>query len=57
MELQHFLAHVDSGAPIEGGSEQHLFMHDAAQEAFRITSQINNCHRTPDEIRDLLAKK
>ena len=56
MELQHFLAHVDSGAPIEGGSEQHLFMHDAAQEAFRITSQINNCHRTPDEIRDLLAE-
>ena len=56
MELQDFLAHVDSGAPIEGGSEQHRFMHDAAQEAFRITAQINNGYRTPDEVRALLAE-
>ena len=56
MELHDFLAHVDSGAPIEGGSEQHRFMHDAAQEAFRITAQINNGYRTPDEVRVLLAE-
>jgi len=40
MELQDFLSHMDSGAPIEGGSEQHRFMHHAAQEAFRVTAQI-----------------
>lgn len=56
VELQDFLAHVDSGAPIEGGSEQHRFMHDAAQEAFRVTAQINNGYRTPDEILALLAE-
>jgi acetyltransferase-like isoleucine patch superfamily enzyme len=56
MELQDFLAHVDSGAPIEGGSEQHEFMHDAAQEAFRVTAQINHASRTPHEIRALLAE-
>ena len=56
MELQDFLAHVDSGAPIEGGSEQHRFMHDAAQEAFRITAEINNGYRTPDEVRALLGR-
>ena len=56
MELQDFLAHTDNGAPILGGSEQHRFMHDAAQEAFRITAQINNGYRTPAEIRALLAK-
>jgi acetyltransferase-like isoleucine patch superfamily enzyme len=56
MELQDFLAHVDSGAPIEGGSEQHRFMHDAAQEAFRVTTRINNGYRTPDEARSLLAE-
>jgi acetyltransferase-like isoleucine patch superfamily enzyme len=56
MELQDFLAHVDSGAPIEGGSEQHRFMHDAAQEAFRVTTQINNGYLTPDETRSLLAE-
>jgi len=40
MELQDFLSHMDSGAPIEGGSEQHRFMHNAAQEAFRVTAKI-----------------
>lgn len=56
MELQDFLAHVDSGAPILGGSEQHQFMHGAAQDAFRVTAQINNGYRTPDEVRGLLAE-
>ena len=56
MDLQDFLAHMDSGAPIEGGSEQHRFMHDAAQEAFRVTAQINDRYRTPDEVRALLGK-
>ena len=56
MGLREFLAHVDSGAPIEGGSEQHRFMHDAAQEAFRVTARMNNGYRTPDEVRALLAE-
>lgn len=56
MHLQDFLDHVNSGAPIKGGSPEHRFMHDAAQEAFRITAQINNGYRTPDEIRFLLGQ-
>ena len=56
LQLQDFLAHVDSGAAIEGGSEQHRFMHDAAQEAFRITARINNEHRAPEEVRTLLSE-
>ncbi len=56
MELQDFLDHVNSGAPIEGGSQQHRFIHDAAQEAFRITAEINTGHRSPDEIRDLMSR-
>ena len=48
MELQEFLEHVDSGALIEGGSEHHRFMHDAAQEAFRITAELNSGYRTPE---------
>jgi acetyltransferase-like isoleucine patch superfamily enzyme len=56
LQLQDFLAHVDSGAAIEGGSEQHRFMHHAAQDAFQITAQINNGYRTPDEVRALLAE-
>jgi acetyltransferase-like isoleucine patch superfamily enzyme len=56
MELQDFLDHVNRGAPIEGGSEQHRFMHEAAQDAFRITSQINNGYRTPGEVVGLLTE-
>ncbi|SKB10078.1 Acetyltransferase (isoleucine patch superfamily) [Aeromicrobium choanae] len=56
MDLPRFLAHVARGALIEGGSEQHRFMHDAAQDAFRITSRLNSGYRTPEEIRDLLAE-
>jgi acetyltransferase-like isoleucine patch superfamily enzyme len=56
MELREFLAHVDSGAVIEGGSEQHRFMHDAAEEAFRITARMNNGYRTPGEVRALLGQ-
>ena len=56
MELQDFLDHVNSGAPIEGGSPQHRFMHDAAQEAFRTTAEINTGDRSPDEIRTLMSR-
>lgn len=56
MELQDFLDHVNSGAPIEGGSQQHRFMHDAAQEAFRTTAEINTGHPSPDEVRTLMSR-
>ena len=55
MELQDFLDHVNRGALIEGGSNHHLFMHGAAQDALRIVAQINTGYRTPEEVRELLA--
>ena len=55
MELRDFLDHVNRGALIEGGSDQHLFMHGAAQDALRIVAQINTGYRTPEEVRELLA--
>lgn len=56
MELQEFLDHVNSGAPIEAGSQQHRFMHDAAQDAFRVTAEINTGDRSHDEMRTLLSR-
>lgn len=56
MELQDFLDHVDGGAAIEGGSQPHRFMHDAAQEAFRITAEINTGLHSPDEVRALMSR-
>ena len=56
MELQQFLDHVRRGAVIEGGSEQHAFLHGAAQEALRTTAELNAGYRTPDEVRALLSR-
>ncbi|MCW2818883.1 MAG: sugar O-acetyltransferase [Marmoricola sp.] len=56
MELQEFLAHVDSGALVEGGSEHHRFMNDAAQAAFRVTAELNAGHHAPEGVRLLLAE-
>ena len=56
LELQGFLEHVNSGALIEGGSPQHQFMHDAAQEALRVVAELNTGYRTPEEVRALLAE-
>ena len=56
MDLHGFLAHVGRGDPIEGGSEPHLFMHAAAQEALRITAELNSGYRTPEEVRGLLSE-
>ena len=55
-DLQEFLAHVDSGALIEGGSKHHRFMHAAAQEALRIIDELNTGYRTPEEVRALLTR-
>jgi acetyltransferase-like isoleucine patch superfamily enzyme len=56
MEIQDFLDHVNSGALIKGGSEHHRFMHGAAQEALRITADLNTGYHTPEEIRALLTE-
>ncbi|MGH9250689.1 MAG: sugar O-acetyltransferase, partial [Acidimicrobiales bacterium] len=56
MDLQQFLDHVNRGALIEGGSDHHRFMHDAAQQALRIVADINTGYRTPEEVRALLAE-
>ena len=56
MELTEFLEHVNRRALIEAGSEQHRFMHGAAQEALRTIAEINSGYHRPEEIRDLLAR-
>ncbi|KGN40433.1 DapH/DapD/GlmU-related protein [Knoellia aerolata] len=55
-ELADFLAHVNRGALIKGGSSEHQFMQDAAQSALRIVSELNGGYRTPQEIRALLTQ-
>jgi hypothetical protein len=56
MDLSEFLEHVNAGTLIEGGSEQHQFMHAAAQDALRLVAEINTGYRTPEELRLLLSR-
>jgi acetyltransferase-like isoleucine patch superfamily enzyme len=56
MELQDFLDHVNRGERIEGGSQAHRFMHDASQQALQIAAELNTGYRTPEEVRQLLAR-
>lgn len=56
MELDAFLQHLNSGKTVENGSEPHLFMHRASQEALRLTAEINGSYHTPEELRGLFSQ-
>lgn len=56
MDLEVFLNHLNSGKPVQGGSEAHLFMHGASQEALRITAELNGRYHEPEELRLLFSK-
>lgn len=56
MDLTTFLAHVDAGRTVVGGSPEHAFMHGAAQDALRVVAELNGGYRSPDEVRALLAR-
>lgn len=56
MELKEFLAYMNSGGCVAGGSDIHVFMHGVSQEALRITAEINCGYHEPDELRKLFSK-
>ena len=56
MELKTFLERLNSGEPVQGGGEVHLFMHKISQEALRITAEINGSYHEPEELRALFSK-
>lgn len=56
MDLETFLAYLNSGKTVKGGSEAHLFMHGVSQEALRITAEMNGGYHTPEELRELFSR-
>lgn len=56
MDLETFLAYLNSGKTVKGGSEAHLFMHGVSQEALRITAEMNGSYHTPEELRELFSR-
>lgn len=56
MDLAAFLDHLNSGTPVQGGSEAHRFMHSVSQEAMKLTAEINGSYHTPEELRELFSR-
>ena len=56
MDLTTFLEHLNSGEPVLGGSEPHLFMHSVSQEALRLTAGLNGGYHAPEEVRTLFSQ-
>ena len=56
MDLEAYLEQLNSGKPVTGGSEAHLFMHGISQEALRITAEINGSYHEPKQLRALFSQ-
>lgn len=56
MNLEQFWEHLNSGKPIKGGSEAHLFMHGVSQEALKITAETNGSCHEPEQLRALFSR-
>lgn len=56
MDLDEFLAHLNSGKTVQGGSEAHQFMHGVSQQALKITAEINGSYHEPAELRALFSE-
>lgn len=55
MECKAFIARMNARETVIAGSELHQCMSALAQDALRITAQLNNSYHTPEEIIDLMS--
>ena len=56
MDTEQFKKEMTKRTYIVANSEAHLHMHEMAQRARRITSEMNSAYRTPEELRKLFSE-
>ncbi|MDE7406397.1 MAG: sugar O-acetyltransferase [Clostridiales bacterium] len=56
MNTEQFKEKMRNKAYIEANSETHMHMHDMAQRARRITADMNNTYRTPEDLRNIFSE-
>ncbi|WP_099364175.1 sugar O-acetyltransferase [Fredinandcohnia onubensis] len=56
MDIHDFLAHLNQGEAVEGGSEMHQVMHKVSQEALKLTAELNGHYHTPQEVQELFSR-
>jgi len=56
MELNEFFAQLNTGEIVNPSSEMFEMFHILAQDALKITMELNSKYHTPDEVRELFSK-
>lgn len=56
MNQQEFLAAMRRGESVAGSTEGHEWMHKLADQAQRLTAQLNGSYHTPEEIRGIMSE-
>lgn len=56
MNLEEFLDYMNSGKTVIGNSDVHRYMSELAQEALKLTAELNGSYHTPEEIRSIFEK-
>ena len=54
--IDDLLTALREGRTIPGGSPLHAVMHQASQEALRITAELNGAYHPPERVRELLSE-
>lgn len=56
MTVEEFRDYMSSGQMVKANSDVHQMFHIYAQEALKITMEMNNKYHTPEELRFLMSK-
>ena len=56
ISLEEFRAALASGEPVRRNDAVSMKMHVLAQEALKITAELNSSYHTPEEIRELMSR-
>lgn len=54
IDLDIFLLYMNSKKEVVCGSDIHIYMSKLAQEALKLTSQLNNKYNTPEQIKEIM---
>ena len=56
MTSKEYLSNMKPGYTVDGGSKEHLVMHEMSQRALTITMERNNKYHTKEEIVQLMSE-
>ncbi|HAX73748.1 MAG TPA: acetyltransferase [Firmicutes bacterium] len=56
MTREAFLKNLNTGSPISSESNMFGMMHELAQEALKLTAELNSKYHTPAEMREILSR-